>query len=123
MLDILARLFPKFKKCTCCGKSWKTRDQFVEDDSLDLIGYEANLDALDVGLFLFDHSCGTTLALRADQFKDLYNGPLYTERKTGSAECLGYCLHKSELRSCPAKCECAWVREVMQILRKNNTGG
>lgn len=114
----LFRLFsPPFKKCSNCGAKWKTRDQFIADRSLKLIGYEANLDALALGLLLFDHACGTTLAVRAGNFEDLYKGPVFTERKTGSSECPGYCLHRSELRPCPAKCACGWVREVVQILK------
>jgi hypothetical protein len=39
------------------------------------------------------------------------------ERKTGTEECPGYCLHQDELQPCPARCECAYVREIIQIIR------
>jgi hypothetical protein len=106
-----------FKKCPCCGFEWKRRDDFLKDKAVEIIGYQANFDALQLGLFLFNHTCGTTLAYRVDGFRDLYAGPIYTERHTGGPECLGYCLHRDELKMCPAKCDCAWVRGLMQIIK------
>lgn len=107
-----------FKKCTTCGHEWKKRKDFVDDDGLTLIGYEANFNALGLGLFLFDHTCGTTLALPVDRFRDLYKGEVFKERKTGTEECPGHCMHKSKLDPCPAKCECGWVRQLIQILAR-----
>ena len=34
-----------------------------------------------------------------------------------TTECPEFCLHKSELRPCPAKCECAYVREIIQVIK------
>ncbi|MCM8760710.1 MAG: hypothetical protein NC938_06060 [Candidatus Omnitrophica bacterium] len=107
-----------FKKCTSCGANWKTRDDFLNDCSLELIGYQANFKSLETGLLLFNHTCGTTLSLPAGTFKDIYKGPIYTERKTGTEDCPGYCLHEEELRRCPEKCECAWVREMIQVIKE-----
>lgn len=106
-----------FKKCTTCGHDWKRRDDFLEDGALKIIGYEANFNALGLGIFLFDHSCGTTLALPVDKFKDMYKGVVFNERKTGTYECPGHCMHKSKLDPCPANCECNWVRELIQMLK------
>lgn len=107
-----------FKTCPCCGEGWKTRDDFLNDCSLDLIGYQVNFESLHLGLLLFNHVCGTTLALPAGTFRDLYAGPVHSGRKTGTEDCPEYCLHKEELRPCPAECECAWVREMIQIVRE-----
>jgi len=108
----------RFKTCTCCGEDWKTRDDFINDCSLELIGYQASFDKLEKGILLFNHTCGTTLALEAGVFKDLYSGPVYTGRKTGTEDCPEYCLDKEELRPCPAECECAWVREMIQVIKE-----
>ena len=65
----------EFKKCTHCGHKWQSRGDFLQDSTLDLIGYQVNFDNLHLGLFLFNHlTCGTTLGLAAGLFKDLYAG-------------------------------------------------
>lgn len=81
-----------------------------------MIGYQVDFDELMAGLFLFNHICGTTLAAKADDFQDQYDGPIFTERLIGTKGCEGHCLHKDDLRPCPAKCECAYVREIVQVI-------
>ena len=52
-----------------------------------LIGYQANFQSLDYGLFFFNHqanACGTTLVLNVAAFTDLYEGPKYSVRASGS---------------------------------------
>ncbi len=107
-----------FKKCTCCQHDWKTREKFLEDPGIELIGYQVSFDELLLGLLLFNHTCGTTIAIPVNKLRDLYAGPIYATRKTGEKECLGYCLRQSELRPCPAQCECAWIRELIQLISK-----
>lgn len=106
-----------FKTCSMCNRSWASREVFLQDPELRLIGYQANFAKLETGIFLFYHSCGTTISIRAKDFLDLYNGPVYKDRETGSDQCPGYCLVEEELSPCPAHCECAYVREVAAILR------
>jgi hypothetical protein len=106
-----------FKTCPRCGKKWTCRNDFINDPDLTVVGYQANFKNLVLGLFLFDHSCKTTLSAQAGLFMDMYSGAIFTECKAGTDECHGFCLHKSVLRPCPAKCECAYVREVLQILQ------
>ncbi len=89
----------------------------MKDPALCIIGYQVNFDLLTEGFFLFNHSCGTTLAVKAGDFRDLYEGPIYTERMTGTPECPEFCLHRSELRPCPSKCECAYVRGIIQAIK------
>jgi hypothetical protein len=91
---------------------------FLSDPKLRLIGYQADVDEPMMGLFLFDHTCGTTFAVLAGDFRDLYDGPMFVERLDGTKECGGYCLHRDNLRQCPAKCECAYVREILQSIMK-----
>ncbi len=106
-----------FKKCSTCAEIWRTRDNFLSDYNLAVKGYMANFDHLELGIFLFDHkTCKTTLAIQASQFTDLYNGPVYKNRLTGTEVCPEYCLDKDEFKPCPAKCECAYVREVLNIV-------
>ncbi len=111
-------LSANFKKCTMCTKIWCTRNEFLSDSNLIVKGYTANLDHLELGIFFFHHNlCETTLAIQASQFTDLYDGQVFDTRLTGNEECPGYCLDPNELRICSAKCESAYVREVLNIVR------
>jgi hypothetical protein len=106
-----------FKVCPKCAAQWPTREDYLGDAGLRLIGYQANFQSLEAGILLFNHSCGTTLAIMAEDFKDLYDGPIFVERATGSSECGGHCLHKEDLGPCPARCECAYVRHIVTLIR------
>ena len=105
-----------FKICSKCGFVWPERAPFLSDPNLRLIGYQADFEELMAGTFLFNHVCKNTLAIKADDFQDLYDGPMFTERLEGTEECGGHCLHKDDLRPCPMKCECAYVREIVQVI-------
>jgi hypothetical protein len=108
-----------FKTCPYCAKVWPSRKAFLEDRDIQLVGYQANFEELALGLFLFNHdTCKTTLAIRALLLKDLYIGPVFRERRTGQEDCPGYCLRSSELEPCPTACECAWVRGLLQVIRR-----
>ncbi len=107
---------PQFAQCTLCESAWKTRADFLADPHLKIIGYQVAFTDLGEGFFLFNHSCGTTLARPVGEFQDLYDGPLFTSRATGTDECPEFCLRQDELRGCPAQCECASVRAIIQII-------
>jgi hypothetical protein len=108
-----------FKTCPFCSTAWSSREMFLSDDDLSLVGYQVDFDELTLGLLLFNHgACSTTLAIRADLLKDLYLGPVFSGRRTWQEDCPGYCLKRSQLAACPARCECAWVRELLQVIRQ-----
>ena len=108
-----------FKNCPNCAAVWDTRDQFLSSNDIELVGYQVSFTKLNNGLFLFNHiSCGTTLSLRVGVFDDLFQGKKYDKPLTGSEACPGYCLYHGELERCPAQCECAYVRDVMQLIRQ-----
>jgi hypothetical protein len=107
-----------FRKCSNCTYEWKTRNDFLEDPDVKIIGYQANFEALKAGLFFFNHSCGTTIALFAELFTDLYQGPIFQERQTNGDDCPGYCMNKDDLEPCPSMCECASVREIIQCIKQ-----
>ena len=107
-----------FKICPSCSRLWNNREEFLSDPQTNMVGYQVNFIHTDKGLFMFNHiECGTTMAIRVDHFKDLYDGPVYDKSKTGSDECPGFCLYSNELTSCPVECECAYVREVIQLIK------
>jgi len=107
-----------FKQCPACGESWKTREDMLADHEVYIIGYQAHFEDLKLGLFLFNHSCKGTFSIPAGEFINMYSGPIFHENLTGSEECPGHCRHKKNLEPCPAKCECAYIREVVQLLKK-----
>lgn len=107
-----------FKTCSNCQARWLTVEAFMEDPAIEVVGYMPTFDDLLNGLFLFNHDCGTTLACPVALFAHLYTGPIYQVKKAGQSECPGYCQHKSNLSPCPVKCNCAYVREALQIVKK-----
>ncbi len=108
----------QFKICPNCGKEWKFRSDFIYDPQIEIIGYQAHFKNLEKGFFLFNHSCHGTMSIPVETFSDMYHGRIYEQRLTGSNQCHGYCLHQSNLKPCPEECECAYVRDVIQILKQ-----
>lgn len=111
-----------FLQCTRCGHAWASRDDFLRDPNISLIGYQVSFIELRAGFFLFNHNCFTTLSLRVDQLTDLYDGPIFKDHAERAEHCPEYCLHKRDLRPCPVRCECASVREIIQAIQKISNG-
>ncbi|MEA2012005.1 MAG: hypothetical protein U9O87_02815 [Verrucomicrobiota bacterium] len=107
-----------FKICPSCKYVWENREDFLNDNNLSITGYQVHFEELTTGLFLFNHSCGTTLAIEASAFFDMYDGIIFKERMTGKDNCPQYCLTKDNLKPCKEKCECAFVREILQKIKK-----
>lgn len=106
-----------FKSCPVCGVTWISRDAFLSDRGIDLIGYQVNFGNLLAGHFLFNHSCGDTLSVEAGEFEDFHDGPIFRERLSGTEECLEHCLRQDDLDPCKAQCECVFVRDILQTVR------
>jgi hypothetical protein len=109
---------PVFKQCPMCGCVWDSRDAFLCDPCVEIVGYQVHFEELTAGYFVFNHSCETSLAVVVGAFSDLYDGPVFEDRRTGTEDCPQYCLHEDDLRPCPARCECACVREIIQLVRR-----
>jgi hypothetical protein len=116
----MAKRIP-FRKCPMCSTEWETRDDFLDDQSLEVNGYGADFEKLDWSLFYFTHKkegCYSTMALEAKDFLDLYSGEKYTEPQTGKDDCPKYCFDEEQLDRCDAFCECAFNREIIQIIKE-----
>jgi hypothetical protein len=103
-----------------CNEVWATRQAFLSDPRLTVVGYQADFEDLEAGLFLFNHreaGCGTTLGVEAGRFLDLAAGPIYRQSLRDTEECPEYCLRLDDLEPCPAHCECAYVRDLLQVVR------
>ncbi len=105
-----------FKVCSFCGKKWESREEFLEDNDIKLAGYQINYLNIEKGLFLFNHSCNTTLAVEVEDFMDLYKGVRYSENKMNKDGCPGYCLDEKELKDCGNTCYYNQVRKLMLII-------
>ena len=110
-----------FKVCPKCRATWRTRDAFLSDRHVSLAGYQPNHVELDAGLFLFNHdveNCKTSLAIEANKFTDMHTGPIYTKRQDKTDACAGHCPCESDLQPCPNECASAYVRDVLQEVKK-----
>lgn len=106
-----------FKQCKFCGHKWGDLNDFLGDREIDLVGYQVNFDVLSAGLFLFNHSCGARLAMPVSPFNGLHGGQIFKNRATGSSECPDHCLYQDRLDTCPVECECAFVRDILYIIK------
>ncbi len=105
-----------FDRCPSCKTAWATRESLLADPGVRLIGYRSCLADLLVGVFLFHHRCEEIVTIHVSEFADLYDGPMFHTPQTGGEKCRGYCLRVEELRPCPAQCECAFVREIANLI-------
>lgn len=109
-----------FKTCPNCKHVWLTLESFLNDPALELAGYQVHFDNLEGGLFLFSHNtpeCYTTLAIQVTQFKCLTDMPIVAKRTQQPDKCSKTCVRKGELGDCPVKCECNWVRDILQKIK------
>jgi hypothetical protein len=109
-----------FKICPKCLTRWKTMGDFLSDSAIELVGYQADLTNLGLGLLLFNHctpGCSTSTAVFVSEFFDLYTGPHHPEVKALLPGCPRYCLDEKYLDRCDVVCECAFVREIIQTIR------
>ena len=113
-----------FKLCNKCKTEWKSREDFLNDPNIVMIGFMANNDNYKRGAYLFNHilsndSCNSTIGLFVYNFLDMYSGKIYDKLKTGTDECSGHCVNIYELENCTANCRNAVARKIMQeILNK-----
>ena len=107
-----------FKTCTGCKTPWFSRNEFLANDNIEIVGYQVNFGDLRLGLFLFNHlTCQSTIGVPAGLFKDLHDGPVFSKCLAGSEQCPGYCMSREVLQPCQNRCEGAYVRDILQILR------
>lgn len=109
-----------FKACPLCNRIWESRSDFLKTSNLRLRGYQADIDKIENGLFLFNHimdNCGTTLAIPVYEFFDLYQEIRYPKSRFGSDVCEMRCLNRNDLEICGADCANAFIREILQIIK------
>ena len=113
---------PPFKHCTLCPALWVEAEDFIRDLELRVEGYLAAFTNPEEGLILVTHrkaECGTTLAIPAGALRRFYHGPEYVAHHTGDDDCRRLCVTRDELEACDVECDMAWVREIIQLLRRH----
>jgi len=108
-----------FKICSKCAYTWRVRDDFLQDPSICLVGFQASSIETESGYYLFNHNleknqCDTTLAMEVEVFLSLHEGTLFTDIKFGSPRCEAHCTRVDDLSKCPVECKNAVAREIMQ---------
>ena len=106
-----------FKECKVCGFVWKNRDDFLSDPNIETVGYQPHFRNFVTGNFLFNHTCKTTLAICAAEFKDLYKGPIFEDRAKRENDRAYPCLRLCNRYSCRSTCECDYVNELLKMFR------
>ncbi len=111
-----------FKRCAYCGYVWENIRDFIADSSLHVNGYQAAPEDPQRGLIMVTHEvegCGNTLAVRASELSVLYDGPTHQERMIKLEPCRLLCLDSANIEECKVECDLAWVRQVLQHLRRH----
>jgi hypothetical protein len=108
-----------FKTCSKCSHTWRVRDDFLEDPSICLVGFQASFVESEPGYYLFNHildgdQCNTTLMVKVEDFLSLHKGSMFTDIKFETAQCEGHCTHVGDLSKCSVECKNSVAREIMQ---------
>ena len=112
-----------FKICPKCAHKWNNRDDFLEDLSICLVGFQYSFKEAESGYYLFNHNlgvkhCGTTLAVEVEAFLSLHKGPMFTDVKFESPMCEEHYSRVEDLSQCSVECKNAVAREIMQVFSK-----
>jgi hypothetical protein len=107
---------------TCvCGHTWKTREKFLADRNVTIVGYQPDFVNHKYNHFLFKHrakGCGEFFGVRASDFNDLREAGCPSGLCFGKEPCPGYCKETGNLRVCSVTCRNASDRIVASKIRR-----
>jgi hypothetical protein len=106
-----------FKSCSYCRSDWASLDDFMRDPEVRPLGLVIHFRDAYRSLLLFNHRCGTTLALRADELRDRLP-PLDGPSLAGQPTCNNLCLRFEELGECDQPCRHAPLRKLLAEMRR-----
>ena len=107
-----------FKTCPTCAAQWEDRKQFLGDPCLKLLGYQSTFTMGQPGLFLFNHSCGSTIALEATTFEDIYDGDIYRHCEAHYSNHADYCCKADTGEKHVKTCVCQFATEMATTLQQ-----
>ena len=109
-----------FKICTCCKHVWESLADLIRDEQVHVIGYQPSFSDSYEGLFFFSHNdkaCGTTIAIPAGHFVNLYDGPEYTVQMDSMEQCKGFCKSFYDFGECSNECSMRSIRDIIEVLK------
>ena len=106
-----------FKRCSTCDREWSTRDEFLHDPEVVLVGYQSTFTVTEPGLFLFNHSCDSTIAIDADAFADMYGEEIRQSCEAHLDNHPEYCCKGMTGEDEPKACICKFSRTIVDTLR------
>jgi len=105
-----------FRTCGMCRRSWATREEFLEDPALKLLGLQVVAELPDANLIMWEHECGTSVSVLARRLRDLLGpvdgGAWPLPLLLGSKDCQQLCTKLENLGACDRPCRNAFDRRV-----------
>jgi hypothetical protein len=101
-----------FKTCPSCEAVWATRSDFLADREVLLVGYQSSYTVSQPGLFLFNHSCDSTIAVDASDFKDMYNEDICQSCEAHRKHHPAHCCKGMTGEDKPKKCVCKFSKAI-----------
>jgi hypothetical protein len=114
-----------FRKCGACGRVWASWREFVEDQELKLLGFQAHVKAPESNLLVFEHRCGSSVSVLARRLRHLLppddpgdHAPILYASET----CRGFCRTTEDLTTCDRPCANARDRRLVRLLIEMKRG-
>lgn len=104
----------EFKKCTFCGKIWKTFDDLKADSTIVLKGCQLDMTNHLYNLIMFNCSCDTTLAILIKEFMTRTDIPFVINEHADVSRRPSYCLKKDG--ACQKRCACTYTGRILDAL-------
>ena len=99
-----------FKVCSFCKHEWPSVEDFERDGRTRPLGLVVDFDDPWETLVLFNHACGSTLALRAEELRARIPCLEAAALLAGEPPCPGRCLRYGDLEPCLNPCRNAPLR-------------
>ena len=105
-----------FRTCGMCRKTWATREDFLEDPGIRLLGLQAVPELADANVLVFEHECGTSVSVLAHKLRDLL-APAEAHDATlpllyGTEACQKLCTNIASRSTCDRPCRNAYDRRL-----------
>lgn len=111
----------EFKKCTFCGKTWRTFEDLKNDNSKTLKGCQLDQTNHLYNLIMFNCSCNTTLAMFLKEFVPQADIPFVINEHNDSSRRPSWCLIADSESPCLEKCACAYTIQILEALGQSDS--
>lgn len=111
----------EFKKCSFCGKIWKTFYNLIADDDILLKGCQLDMTNHLYNLIMFNCSCDTTLAMFLKEFITQTDIPFVINEHEDINHRPEYCLKKNN-SICLERCACAYTSQILSAIGNGQHG-